>query len=105
MGDVSGIPNTVGNSVLALGTRGFGGGEDGLEGRHAAVDHHIEESDRLGEESSARSSGHPERGLGLQFNRFLESSRREEGGEKIDSKYNGLKNIGNFVSRACDVSR
>ena len=70
MGDVAGTPDTVGSSVLASGTRDCSGSEDGLEGRHAALDHRLDESVRLGEESSARHSGYPERGLALHFNRF-----------------------------------
>ena len=51
-------------------TRDYSGSEDGLEERHAPLDHRLGESDRLREESSARRSGDPERGLALQFNRF-----------------------------------
>ena len=43
-------PATVGSSVPASGTRGCSGSEDGLEDGHAALDHRLEESDRLGEE-------------------------------------------------------
>ena len=54
---------------LASGMRGCRGSEDGLAGRPIGLKHGVEESDRLGEESSARRSGDPERGLALQFNR------------------------------------
>ena len=61
------------SSVLASETRGCRGSEDGLAGRQIALKHGVEESDRLGEESSARRRGDPERGLALQFNRFRNS--------------------------------
>ena len=67
------LEETTGRIRMTKRTRGFGGSEDGLEGRHAALGHRLEESDWLGEESSARRSGDPERGLALQFNRFRNS--------------------------------
>ena len=70
LGDVAGTPVPVGSSVFASGTRGFRGSEEGFGGRPIALKHGVEKSDRLGEESSARRRGDPERGLALQFNRF-----------------------------------
>ena len=63
-------------------TRGCRGSDDGLAGRPIALKHGVEESDRLGEESSARRSGDPERGLALQFNRFRNPYGAEMEGRK-----------------------
>ena len=71
MGGFAGAPVPPASSVLASGMRGCRGSEDGPAGRPIALKHGVEESDRLVEESPARRSGDPERGLALQFNRFL----------------------------------
>ena len=44
MGDVAGTPVPLGSSVLASGTRGCRGSEDGLAGRQVALNHGVEES-------------------------------------------------------------
>ena len=82
MGDVAGTPVPLGSSVLASRTRGCRGSEDGLAGRQIALKHGVEEPDRLGEESSARRRGDPERGLALQFNRFRNPYGAERTGRK-----------------------
>ena len=79
-------------------TRDYSGSEDGLEERHAPVDHRLGESDRLGEESSARRSGDPERGLALQFNRF----RNPYGAAREERKTTLLQRVGKLRNLCVD---
>ena len=78
--DVAGTQVPLGSSVMASGTRGCRGSENGLAGCQIALEHGVEESDRLGEESSARRRGDPERGPALHFNRFRNSYGAESTG-------------------------
>ena len=80
MGDVAGTPATVGSSVPASGTRGCSGSEDGLEDGHAALNHRLEESDRLGEEFVSEAQRVPGAGPRVAIQSLSESLRREEEG-------------------------
>ena len=82
VGDVAGTPVLPGSSVLSSRTRGCRRSEDGRADLPVAFEHRLEESDRLGEESSARRRGDPERGLALQFNRFRNPYGTERTGRK-----------------------
>ena len=81
-------------------TRDYSRSEDGLEERHAPLDHRLGESDRLGEESSARRSGDPERGLALQFNRF----RNSYGAAREERKTTLLQRVGKLRDLCVEIS-
>ena len=83
VGNVVGTPVPLASSVLASGTRGCSRSEDGRASRPIALKHGVEESDRLGEESSARRSEDSEQGLALKFNRFLNPYGGAREGRKI----------------------
>ena len=99
VGDVAGTPFPHGSPVLASGMRGCRGSEDGRAGRPIGLKHEVEESDRLGEESSARRSGEPERGLALQFNRFRNPYGAEKEGRINDVNTRGWKNSTSLCRR------
>ena len=77
------------------------GSDDGLAGRPIALKHGVEESDRLGEASSARRRGDPERGLALQFNRF----RNPYGAERMGIKMTLIQWVGKTRNLCVDDHR